>query len=78
VNHTPSTKKSLYEASVTLTVSELQAIEAWRQAQAIPDQEGALRRLVQLGLLTEIRELYEHSEDISLELVQKALGLDSE
>lgn len=78
MNDTPSTKKTLYQASVTLAASELQAIEAWRQAQGIVDQEEALRRLVQRGLMTEIRELYEHSEDISLELVQKTLGLDSE
>ena len=74
MNDTPGNKNNLYQTTVTLTASELQAIEAWRKAQNIPDQADALRRLVQQGLLTEIRELYECSEDISLELVQKTFG----
>jgi len=78
VDDTPGIKKTLYQTTVTLTASELQAVEAWRQAQDIPDQADALRRLVQQGLLTEIRELYENSEDISLELMQKVSGRGAE
>jgi hypothetical protein len=78
VDDTPGIKKTLYQTTVTLTASELQAVEAWRQAQDIPEQADALRRLVQQGLLTEIRELYENSEDISLELMQKVSGRGAE
>ncbi len=78
MDDTPGIKKTLYQTTVTLTASELQAVEAWRQAQDIPDQADALRRLVQQGLLTEIRELYENSEDISLELMQKVSGRGAE
>jgi hypothetical protein len=73
VNDTPGKKHNLYQAIVTLSASELQAIEAWRQAQDIPDQAQALRRLIQFGLLQEIRELYEESQINGLELIQKAL-----
>lgn len=78
MDDTPGIKKTLYQTTVTLTASELQAVEAWRQAQDIPEQADALRRLVQQGLLTEIRELYENSEDISLELMQKVSGRGAE
>lgn len=78
MDDTPGIKKTLYQTTVTLTASELQAVEAWRQAQDIPEQADALRRLVQQGLLTEIRGLYENSEDISLELMQKVSGRGAE
>jgi len=73
VNDTPNKTSNLYQTVVALTASELQVVEAWRQAQSIESREEALRRLVQFGLLTEIREFYDDARDVGLELIQKAV-----
>ena len=74
VKDTPEKKPyNRYQAVVTLSASELQAVEAWRQTQSIESREEALRRLIQCGLLTEIRDIYEHSRDAGVDIIQRVM-----
>lgn len=46
---------------VALKEEELAALEGWRAANQLPSREAAARRLIQLGLLSEIGKIYQNS-----------------
>ena len=52
-------EKTVITARVELSATEYSAVEAWQQANAVASQSHALRELVRIGLLAEIRKIYE-------------------
>ena len=70
--------KHLYTATVELSASELSAVEAWREANAIQDRTEALRELIKFGLLSEIRRVYQFSERSRERIVSSANGRERE
>ncbi len=54
--------KEMFTVAIELNTTELSAAEAWRESSCIGTRAEALRELVRLGLLSEIRKVYENSE----------------